>query len=173
MSRLTGVHRQAFEVTEIERLELRFSNRLPVFLVSGQAGYGHGYDVGIEVHIVVFLFVLWFLVVDTQLTSLGTAILLSLSTGSDAFAARGSPFTVAGLVFATIRSDSVMSWPICRLTRPFKGHTNYAQQVIPMHGLAQKSHRAGAQRLVFLFLARVGAEEDHGNTRPNFFKTPL
>jgi len=63
--------------------------------------------------------------------------------------------------------------PMCRLTLPFEGHTNYAQQVMPVHRLAQKSHCSGTQRLVFLFLARVGAEEDHGNTRPNFLKTAL
>jgi hypothetical protein len=114
----------------------------------------------------VFLFVLLVLVDATELTPLDTAILLSLSTGSGALAAH--PFTVPGLVFATSRSDSVMPRSICRLTRPFESHTNYAHQIIPMHGLAQKSHRTVAQRLVFLFLARVGAEEDHGNTRPDF-----
>ena len=60
-----------------------------------------------------------------------------------------------------------MSLPIGRLTRPFESHTNGAQQVILTHGLAQNSHRTAVQRLVFLFLARVGAEENHGNTRPD------
>jgi hypothetical protein len=55
VSRLTGVHRQIAEVTEIERIELRFRNRLPVSLVSRRIDYGHGQDVGIEVHMFVFL----------------------------------------------------------------------------------------------------------------------
>ena len=42
-----------------------------------------------------------------------------------------------------------------------------------MYGLAQKRHCTGAQRLVFLLLARVGAEEDYGNTRPDFLYTSL
>ena len=56
----------------------------------------------------------------------------------------------------------------CRLTRLFERYTDSAQQVIPMYRLAQKKHCTGAQRLVFLFLARVGAEEDHWNARPDF-----
>jgi hypothetical protein len=116
----------------------------------------------------VFLFVLLVLVDATELTPLDTAILLSLSTGSGAFAARGSPVHSSriGLRHEPIGLSHVSVH--CRLTRPFESYTNYAQQIIPMYGLAQKSHRTVAQRLVFLFLARVGAEEDHGDTRPDF-----
>ena len=80
MSRLANVHRQVPKITEIERRELRFRNRLPVSLVSRRIDYGHGQDVGIEVHIFAF-FVLLVLVDNTELTLLGTAILLSVSTG--------------------------------------------------------------------------------------------
>ena len=40
-SRLIGIHGQVPEVTEIEWLELRFRNGLPVLLISRYAGDGH------------------------------------------------------------------------------------------------------------------------------------
>jgi hypothetical protein len=40
-SRLFGIHGRVPEVTEIERLELRFRNGLPVFMISSYAGDGH------------------------------------------------------------------------------------------------------------------------------------
>ena len=60
-----------------------------------------------------------------------------------------------------------MFWRIYRLTGPFESRTDYPEQLLPMHRLAQESHRTGAQRLVFLFLACMGAEEDDGNTGPD------
>jgi hypothetical protein len=51
LSRLTDLHCQITEVAEIERLELRFKSWLPVSSVSRRGDYGHGQDVGIEVHI--------------------------------------------------------------------------------------------------------------------------
>ena len=153
---------QAPEVTEIERLELRFRNRLPAFLVSRHPSYGYGQDVGVEVHIFVFL-----LYSGTYLIPLGTAILLSLSTAYSVRCSRSTVYSSRiGLRRDPIGLRHVLAH--CRLTRPFESHTDCPQQVIPTHGLAQKSHRTAAQRLLFLFLARVGAEEDHGNTRPDF-----
>jgi hypothetical protein len=103
VSRLATVHRQIPEVTESEWSELRFRNRLLVSLVSRRCDYSHGQDVGIEVHIFVFLFDCEVLVGDIELTSLDTAILLSVSTGSAAFTVRGSPFTVPRLTSTAIR----------------------------------------------------------------------
>jgi hypothetical protein len=80
LSRLTTVYWRILEVTEIERNKLRVSNRLPASLLSSRGDYGHGQDVGIEVHIFVFVLML-VLVVNTELTLLDTAILLSVSTG--------------------------------------------------------------------------------------------
>lgn len=52
--------------------------------MSSHAAYGHGQDVGIQVHIFVF-FVLLVLVGVTELIPLDTAVLLSVSTGRSAF----------------------------------------------------------------------------------------
>jgi hypothetical protein len=103
VSRLATVDGQIPEVTEIEWSELRFRNHLLVSLVSRRGDYSHGQDVGIEVHIFVFLFDCEVLVGDIELTSLDTAILLSVSTGSAAFTVRGSPFTVPRLTSTAIR----------------------------------------------------------------------
>jgi hypothetical protein len=46
-SRLIGIHGQAPEVSEIERLELRFRNDLRFFPVWKFTGDGHSQDVGI------------------------------------------------------------------------------------------------------------------------------
>jgi hypothetical protein len=97
LSRLATVHGQIPKVTEIERSELRFGNRLLISLMSRRIDYGHGQDVGIEVHIFVF-FLLLVLVDNTELTLLDTAILLSVSTGSSAFTALGSPFAIYSIV---------------------------------------------------------------------------
>jgi hypothetical protein len=80
LSRLATVYGKVPEVTEIELSELRFRNRLPASLLSSRGDYGNGQTVCIELHIFVFVLLL-VLVVNTELTLLGTAILLSVSTG--------------------------------------------------------------------------------------------